>query len=145
MKLTSFTASATTCEVTPGSEAPDDKGTLHIKGQAFTDMVESSDARIAGVNTPTLDIVIDPASGMGELNGSFVWKPKAYDGTWEGMMEGQIRQGLVTARGLARGTGTLEGLSLRVDFQQVRESQGQAPCPEPKAFFVMQGLLLERS
>ena len=145
MKLTAFTASATTCDITPGSQAPDNKGTLHIKGQAFTDIVESSDARIAGVNTPTLDIAIDPASGMGELSGSFVWKPKAYEGTWEGMMKGQIRDGLVTALGLAHGTGRLEGLSLRVDFQQVREGQGQPPCPEPKAFFAMQGLLLERS
>jgi hypothetical protein len=145
MKLTPFKAIATTCDVKPGSEAPGDKGTLHVKGQAFTDIVESSDARIAGVNTPTLDIVIDPASGKGELSGSFVWKPKAGDGTWEGMMEGQIREGLVTARGVACGSGALEGLSLRVDFQQVRESQGQPPCPEPKAFFAMQGLILERA
>jgi hypothetical protein len=145
MKLTAFTASATTCDVKPGSEAPDNKGILHIKGQVFTDIVESTDGRIAGVNVPTLNIVIDPATGKGELSGSFVWKPKADNGAWEGMMEGQILEGLVAARGLARGTGALEGLSLRVDFRQVREGQGQPPCPEPKAFFAMQGLILERS
>jgi hypothetical protein len=33
---------------------------------------------------------------------------------------------------------------LRVDFRQVRERAGEPPCPDPKAFFAMDGVILER-
>src|SRR5687768_5924824 len=105
MTLTASSAMASTCGGVPGPESTDDKGSIKIEGRAFTGLVQSDDWRIAGTSTPVLDIVIDPTSGEGELRGSFIMQPKDVDGAWEGRMQGRIREGLVTAWGLARGTG----------------------------------------
>src|SRR5262249_44887225 len=137
-------AIATTCDVKPGIENADEKGALRARGQGFTDIVEAHDPRIAGTNTLLVDITVDPKTGNGSLTGSLVLRSRGVSGAWEGgLLEGEIRQGPVTARGLARGTGARAGQTLRVDFQQLREGRGKPPCDEPKAFFDMRGLILE--
>ena len=143
MTLSTFEATAATCEVTPGIEEAAGKGMVHIKGQVFTDIVEAQDSRISGTNVPTLDLIFSPESGDGELQGSFTLKPKSVDGTWEGELRGRFVKGFVTSSGIARGTGALEGSVMRIDFQQVPEYAGEPPCEDPKAFFEMKGLILE--
>ena len=67
MTLTSFTALAATCNVNLGTAETVENGLVRIRSRIFTDEVESGDSRIAGTNTPTLDIDLDPQSGAGEL------------------------------------------------------------------------------
>jgi hypothetical protein len=109
MAFTKLGATAATCKITPGTQQQDDQGKLHIKGQVFSDIVESQDPRIAETNKPTLDLDLNPESGEGELSGGFTLRPKTVAGTWEGQMRGRFIKGLVRASGVARGTGALEG------------------------------------
>lgn len=142
--VTLFAATATTCNVAPGEETTGSDGAVHIRRRVFTDIVACPDQRVAGVNTPTLDLDINPADGSGALEGRFVLRPERVDGSWEGDLKGQIRGGMVSASGLARGTGTLAGTVMRVDFRQLKELSGPSPCPNPLAFFAMEGMILER-
>jgi hypothetical protein len=142
--LTRFTATATTCAVSPGSERVGDRGMLHIANRVFSDIVESEDDRIAGTNEPALDIDVDTTTGEASLQGRFKLAPKSGSGSWEGELLGHITGGLVTAAGLAHGKGALERAILRVDFRQVPKLAAPAPCADPKAFFEMDGWILER-
>jgi hypothetical protein len=143
--LTRFTATATTCAVAPGTERMDDSGVLHVKDRVFSDIVESPDERIAGVNEPTLSMDINTRTGEAVLNGRFALVPSAKSGSWEGELHGSIADdGMVRAFGLAQGQGEFEGLLLRVDFRQVEKLATPAPCTEPKAFFEIEGWILER-
>ena len=143
MALTTFTATAATCDVVPGTPEDTGDGMLHIRRQVFTDIVESHDPRIAGTNRPILDLDLDQQSGDGELRGSFALKPNGVDGAWEGELQGRFVKGLVISSGIARGTGALAGAVLRVEFRQVAAYPGQPPCESPKAFFEMNGMILE--
>ncbi len=143
MSLTAFVATATTSDVSPGTEEIDGSGRLQIRDRVFTDIVESNEERIAGINTPALDLDVDPENGTGALRGSFVMTPDAVAGTWEGEVSGVLEGGMVSAGGLARGTGDLAGAIMHIAFQQVAELPGEAPCAEPKAFFKIEGLILQ--
>ncbi len=143
MALKMFMATAATCNVVPGASETTGDGMLHIRRQVFTDMVESDDPRIAGTNTPILDIDLDPQNGDGTLRGSFTLKPHGADGTWEGELEGRFVQGMGRSSGIARGAGALAGAVLRVEFQQVAAYPGRPPCENPQAFFEMNGMILE--
>jgi hypothetical protein len=139
-----FAATATTCAVAPGSQESGENGIVHVRQQAFTDIVRSRDQRIAGVNKPVLDLDFNPVDGTGTVRGRFTLQPDKAGGAWEGHMTGEIRNGLVTAQGLARGKGSLEGSVMRVDFRQVEKLPGDAPCASPTAFFEMEGSILDR-
>jgi hypothetical protein len=141
--LTSFVATATTSEISPGDENTEG-GRLRVRNRVFTDIVKSSDARVAGVNKPALDIDLNPVDGTGVLQGGFTLRPGSGSGAWEGRMQGQFRNGMVVATGLARGTGALAGAVMRVDFRQVNELPGPPACANPLAFFEMEGFILER-
>ncbi len=142
MTLTAFVATATTCDVAPGSEEVTDQGVLRIRGRTFTDLVESSEPYVAGTNRPTLNVDLDPSRGDGQLRGSFALSPSGPGGVWEGELTGRFEGGLVRAVGLARGTGRLAGAVLHVEFRQVPSHPGTPPCAEPKAFFEMTGTIL---
>ena len=142
MPLSTFVATATTCDISPGTEEQTEHGTLKIRGRTFTDLVESTDPNVAGTNRPTLDANFDPARGDGELWGSFTLSPSTAGGTWEGELAGRFEGGMVRAAGLARGTGRLAGAVLHVEFRQAAELPGSPGCAEPKAFFYMTGTIL---
>jgi hypothetical protein len=142
MTLTAFVATATTCDITPGSEEVTAQGVLRIRGRTFTDLVESTEPFVAGTNRPTLDLDLEPSRGEGELHGSFALSPSRARGTWEGELSGRFEGGLVRAVGLARGTGSLVGGVLHVQFRQLPSHPGTPPCAEPKAFFEMTGTIL---
>ena len=142
MPLTTFAATAATCDIAPGTTEATGDGMLHIRGRVFTDQVESQEPRLAGTNRPTLDIDFNEQTDDGELRGRFTLTPARVDGTWEGELQGQFVKGFVRSSGLARGTGALEGSVLWVEFQQVAEYPGQPPCENPKAFFTMRGMIL---
>jgi len=142
MTLSTFTASATTCEVVPGDEQVGEEGQLRIRGRRFTDLVQSSEPLLAGVNRPVLDIELDPATGRGQLKGVFVLQPDGVSGRWDGELLGRIEKGLVTASGLARGTGDLESLILYSEFRQTADRPAiSPPCRDPQAFFEMEGVI----
>jgi hypothetical protein len=113
------------------------------RGMLFTDIVESDDPRVAGINRPRLAIDVDPRDGSGSLSGDFELQLSA-GGSWRGVLSGTIVGGLVRAEGLAVGTGPYAACAMRVDFQQVAAHAGQPPCAEPKAFFEMKGQLLSQ-
>jgi hypothetical protein len=140
MSLEAFRAFATTREIAPGTEHAGPDGIIHIRDRGFTDIVESDDPRIAGSNQPLLALDVDPREGSGRLWGPF--ELTANDGTWRGELSGVIEGGTVRAWGVAVGTGNFAGRMLRVDFQQVDRHPAASPCPEPKAFFRMQGYIL---
>jgi hypothetical protein len=142
MPLSSFVATATTCDIAPGSEQLTVQGLLQIRGRTFTDLVESSHPSVAGTNRPTLDLDVDPSRGDGQLRGRFVLSPSEAGGAWEGEITGRIEGGTVRAAGLARGTGRLSGAVLQVEFRQIANHPGAPPCAEPKAFFEMNGTIL---
>jgi hypothetical protein len=142
MALTAFVATATTCDVAPGSEQMTPQGVLQIRGRTFTDLVESSEPSVAGTNRPTLDVDLDPSRGDGQLSGRFALSPTQPGGTWEGELTGRFESGLVRAAGLARGTGRLAGAVLHVEFRQIVKHPGTPPCADPKAFFEMTGTIL---
>ena len=75
--------------------------------------------------------------------GTFALRSTSGDGVWEGELEGQLNGGVVTAFGAAKGKGAFDGAILRVDFRQVSERSGPYPCDAPKAFFDMEGFILE--
>ena len=143
MSLSSFSASVTTCGVEPGREEVGDDGLLHVTDRVFTDIVVSSDPRLAGTNRLTLAMDLDPDAGTGELRGSFVLTPDEVDGSWEGELTGHL-DGMVSADGLARGTGALDGAIAHIAFRQVPEHPTAEPaCDEPLAFYELTGLTLE--
>jgi hypothetical protein len=142
MRLTPFSAFATTRDIAPGTETVSD-GTVRIRERLFTDVVESDSPRIAGINEPLLDLDVDAQAGTGTVQGPFVLKPTDGAGTWEGRLTGKLVNGMVTAWGLARGTGAFEGSVLRVDFQQVAAHPSSPPVAEAKAFFEMSGHILD--
>jgi hypothetical protein len=142
MPLTAFFATATTCDVAPGSEEVTPQGVVQIRGRQFTDVVESSEPYIAGTNRPTLNLDFNPSGGDGQLRGTFALSPKDPGGAWEGELTGRFESGLVRAVGLARGTGRLAGAVLHVEFRQVPQLPGKPPCADPKAFFEMTGTIL---
>jgi hypothetical protein len=117
---------------------------LHIRNRVFSDIVECQDDRIAGTNEPVLDIDIDTKTGVAELQGRFNLVPSAKSGSWQGEVRGHISGGLVTALGIATGTGAMEGAVLQVNFRQVTKLSTPAPCADPKAFFEMDGWILDR-
>jgi hypothetical protein len=141
MTLEVFSCIATTRDVEPGTEQADASG-VHVRGRVFTDVVESSDLRFSGINRVSVEVDIDPKTGKGELRGSFTLRPSGREGAWEGEMVGEIVEGLVIARGLARGTGSLAPAVMRIEFKQLKSHPGTAPVAEPKAFFEMHGLSL---
>lgn len=142
MALTAFVATATTCNVSPGSEELTPQGVVQIRGREFTDLVESTEPYVAGTNRPTLNVDFNPSNGDGQLRGTFALSPKDLGGAWEGELTGRFESGLVRAVGLARGTGRLAGAVLHVEFRQVPQLAGTPPCPDPKAFFEMTGTIL---
>ena len=142
MPLSSFVATATTCDIAPGSEEINGQGLVQIRGRTFTDLVESTEPAVAGTNRPTLDLDVDPSRGDGSVRGRFVLSPSLSGGAWEGELAGSIEGGSVRARGLARGTGRLSGAVLQVEFRQIPKHPGAPPCAEPKAFFEMSGTIL---
>lgn len=144
MILTTFTAFAASCSVIPGATQSTDDGRLLIRAQRFTDEVDSQDPRVAGTNTPVLDLDLDAESGAGELHGTFHLQPRTIAGAWEGALGGSVADGRVTSWGIARGTGTLDGLVMRIDFEQLAEYPGEPPCASPLAFFQVRGVILER-
>jgi hypothetical protein len=142
MALTAFTAVATTREIAPGRESMTD-GKVRVRERLFTDVVESNDERVAGENKPLLDLDIDPAAGSGTVSGPFTLTPKNGSGTWVGRLTGELAGGMVVASGLARGTGSFEGRTMRIDFQQIPAHPSTSPVDEPKAFFRMSGYILD--
>jgi hypothetical protein len=142
MALTAFFATATTCDVAPGSEEMTPQGVVQIRGRQFTDLVESNEPFIAGTNRPTLNLDFNPSAGDGQVRGTFALSPKDPGGAWEGELTGHFESGLVRAVGLARGTGRLTGAVLHVEFRQVPQLPGEPPCADPKAFFEMTGTIL---
>src|SRR4051812_41480828 len=98
-----FVATATTRDISPGSEWVDDQGILHIADRVFTDIVECDDDRVAGINEPALDIELDTATRKGTLKGRFMLASKVAGGFWEGELRGRITDSLVTAAGIAKG------------------------------------------
>jgi hypothetical protein len=143
MQLMSFSAFATTRDVDPGTESTSADGIVQARNRVFTDIVESDDPRVAGINRPRLAIDVDPRDGSGSLSGDFELQLSA-GGSWRGVLSGTIVGGLVRAEGLAVGTGPYAACAMRVDFQQVAAHAGQPPCAEPKAFFEMKGQLLSQ-
>ena len=97
--LINFMATATTRDISAGSERVDDKGILHIADRVFTDVVECEDDRIAGINEPALDIEVDTATGEAVLKGRFMLASNVKGGFWDGELRGRITDGLVTAPG----------------------------------------------
>jgi hypothetical protein len=144
MSLQPFIAFATTRDIDPGAEEVGADGIVRCRDRVFTDVVESDDARVAGVNQPHLALDFDPRDASGRIWGSFELRP-ASGGSWVGSLTGNIVGGVVAAKGLAHGTGPHEGWVMRVDFQQVDAHPRTPPCPEPKAFFSMAGHLLPRA
>jgi hypothetical protein len=142
MPLTTFLATATTCHVAPGSEVLSAHGVLQIRGRVFTDVIESTEPRVAGTNKPTLDLDFDPSRGEGELRGTFTLSPTQPDGVWEGELSGSVEKGMVRATGLARGAGRLSGAVMHVEFRQMESHPAAPPCADPKAFFAMTGTIL---
>jgi len=141
MSLSTFVAAATTCAIDPGTERVEG-GLVRVSQRTFTDVVQSDERMIAGTNRPVLDLEVDPAAGTGVLSGSFLLQPTAFSGAWEGEIEGRIDQGLVRARGIARGRDGLDGMMLYVEFRQAPDSPNAVPpCQDPKAFFEMEGLI----
>jgi hypothetical protein len=136
-----FTAFATTREIAPGIETVRDDGVVHVKGRIFTDLVESTDPRLAGINRPELEIEFNPEKGEGRLAGRFELSVTA-GGAWRGELSGGFEGGMVRATGLATGSGALAGRVMQVSFRQVEKHPAQPPCAEPKAFFQMQGHIL---
>ena len=145
MGMSALAANSTTCGVEPGDEVMGEDGLLRIRGRVFTDLVHSSDSRVAGTNRLTVSLDLNPEAGTGQLTASFVLTPSKTPGTWEGELVGTLN-GMISATGLARGTGALEGAVAYISFQQVAEHPtGQPACKEPLAFYEMAGLILDRS
>ena len=141
MGLSEFFAEATTCQADPGAETVVE-GELHIRGRAFTDVVISDDSRLNGVNRLTVDLVVSLSEPRGQLHGTFALTPDA-DGSWAGELFGTLESGRITADGLALGAGAFQGRAMRVEFRQVDSVKRRAACPEPLAFFQMNGFILE--
>ena len=139
-----FHAIATTAAAVPGSETPNDDGTVSVAGQAFEDIVESDDVRLAGNNSLLINMRFNPADGSGSLEGTFVLKPNAHDGEWRGHMTGEMAGGVITSKGTAEGTGALAGAELEVEFRQVTEHPTTAPIENPIAIFEMTCRLRKR-
>lgn len=140
--LSKFTALATTCAISPGTEKPGANGMLHVRQRTFTDVVVSDDPRIAGTNKPVLDIDIDTGSGTAEIRGTFTLA--AAQGSWSGELLGKITDGMVRASGVARGAGSHQGAVLSVSFHQVAGHSTPPPCATPMAYFEMEGIILDR-
>ena len=140
MRLSEFFAEATTCEADPGAETVVE-GELHVRGRTFIDTVISDDGRIDGKNRLTVDLIMSLSEPRGRMHGTFALTPKA-EGSWAGALIGTIEGGRITAYGLARGVGAFQGRAMRVDFRQVDSVTRQAACPEPLAFFQMNGFIL---
>ena len=135
-------AIATTAVAKPGTETPSDDGTVSVAGQAFEDIIESDDPRLAGRNHLVVDLHMNPADGSGTLEGTFKLVPDGVDGEWLGRLSGKMVNGMITSTGLAVGTGSLDRGALRIDFRQLPEHPGSAPIENPLAFFEMTGCLL---
>ena len=145
MGLSVVSASATTCGVEPGDEAMGDDGLLHIRGRVFTDIVRSSDPRLTGSNRVTVFLDLNPEAGTGQLTASFVLTPEGLDGAWEGEMLGTLN-GMISATGLATGTGALRGASAYIAFEQVgSDPSGEPACDNALAFYAMTGLIRDQS
>lgn len=136
-----FKASAVTTEVEFGTEQQC-AGRLIVKNRVFTDVVRSSDSLIAGTNFPDMNLDIDLETMSGKVHGTFVWQTETVDGQWEGEIVGELSDGLVKAYGLGKGTGTLDGALLRVDFQQVNELGDPPEIDEPLALYEMSGIIV---
>jgi hypothetical protein len=145
MGLSEVSASATTCGVEPGEEVMGEDGLLRIRGRVFTDIVRSSDPRLTGTNRVTVSLDLNPAAGTGQLTASFILTPEESEGVWEGEMLGTLK-GMISATGLARGTGTLNGAVAYLTFQQVASHpSGEPDCDDALAFYAMTGLIRDPS
>lgn len=145
MGLSAVSATATTCGVEPGEEEMGEDGLLHIRGRVFTDIVRSSDSRLNGNNTVTVFLDLNPEAGTGQLTASFVLTPEGSAGAWEGEIVGTLN-GMISATGLAQGTGDLEGAVAYLEFRQVASHPtGEPACDDALAFYSMTGLIRDTS
>jgi hypothetical protein len=120
-------------------------GLLRIRGRVFTDIVRSSDVRLTGTNRVTVSLDLDPAAGTGQLTASFILTPEGSESAWEGEMIGTLN-GMISATGLARGTGTLKGAIAYLSFQQLdSHPSGEPGCDDALAFYAMTGLIRDSS
>ena len=142
MQLSECRARAVTREMRPGEDRSEG-GRARYRGHEFQDVVLSSDDRIRGENRLTLDLDLDPATGSGGVAGSFTLTLEAGNGAWSGRISGTIAANMVRAVGMARGTGHLDGASLWLSFEQVPGGDGGDVCPNPIAFYDLQGWILE--
>ena len=145
MTIAYFIGHAVTEAVSPGTERSNEDGSVSIRDRAFTDIVVSSEPAIAGRNVPVLNIDLDPSTGTGKLSGRFELRPDALQGAWNGELSGSIENGLVIASGLAVGSMALVNKTLRIDFRQIEKLPFESPCRDPKAFFEINGMILQQS
>ena len=145
MPIAYFVGHAVTEAVSPGTEWSNEDGSLSIRDRVFTDILISTEPTIAGTNIPVLNIDLDPATGTGTLSGRFELRPAAFQGSWNGELSGKIENGLVIASGLAVGCIALDDKTLRIDFRQIEKLPFESPCDDPKAFFEINGMIMQKS
>jgi len=130
-KITHVTALETICEFDPG-ESRVVNGVVHFQGRKATTRAVSDDPRYTGTAEVVFrgrqDVVTRDGSGFGR----FSFEPDGIDGTWEGTFSGEWNGGLFSGRGVAHGTGELQGLTLQSRLEEyVRDADDPVPCDPP--------------
>ena len=130
-KITHPTARETICAFDPG-ESRIVNGVVHFHGRKATTRAVSDDPRYTGTAEVVFrgrqDVMTRDGSGFGR----FSFEPDGIDGTWEGTFTGEWNGGLFSGRGVAHGTGELQGLTLNSRLEEyVRDADDPVPCDPP--------------
>jgi hypothetical protein len=101
--------------IDPGVLTPLPGGNVKIRGMILVFQEEASDPRASGINTVVMNANWD-SNWTGPMQGT--WHVVNEYGTWEGTWTGTSIAGGSSIRGVAHGTGELEGLkySIHCDY-----------------------------
>jgi hypothetical protein len=80
---------------------------------------------------------LDPATGNYTLHGVGTLDPSdpGINGVWEMVFNSRVKDGVLTARGIAQGTGDLAGLKANIVIEALDASQPRPECDnQPPAY-----------
>jgi hypothetical protein len=121
---------------------------LHLRGVVSTGTT-FGEPYFSGTFENRTDIDLNLATGKGDVQGTVLIMPNAYDGSWQGDFKGHIFNFMFKGHGVDFGSDELEGLTDIVHVQEISPSELPAefenPCGEDPVLgaFQAKGVIID--
>ncbi|MCI0515091.1 hypothetical protein L0128_17900 [candidate division KSB1 bacterium] len=103
-------------DLDPGKQWISEDNILHVRNRIRVERIESEEARIAGQITLIQNLNYNLITGDGTYESKCYHEVNKVRGTWEGTASGKLVNSIFSGKGVAQGTGELEGLILKLEL-----------------------------